>query len=190
MKSSYSAARINKLCYYYYYNSIKFEVTFSTDKVCFLDTITYITEDTIHTTVYTKPTDKKQYLYFTSSHPKHTARAIPFSQAIRFRRIIDNDDLLEGELTTLCSRFIHRGYPADLLKSTVDRVKLLSRDSVLQYKDKSISEAAFDRFLRGRSFLPLILPFHQSFEFNLSNIVADHWHNMLSADCAINNLCY
>lgn len=51
--------------------SIKFEWHFSTDKVTFLDTETYIEDHQLKTTIYTKPTDRKQYLYYTSSHPSH-----------------------------------------------------------------------------------------------------------------------
>ena len=39
----------------------------------------------ITTDLYTKPTDKHQYLLHSSCHPKHTKRAIPF--ALRRRRI-------------------------------------------------------------------------------------------------------
>ena len=162
------------------HDSIKFEVTYSAEKVNFLDTVTYITDDTIHTTVYTKPTDKKQYLYFTSSHPKHTTQAIPYSQAIRYRRIIDNDVLLDSELSVLSSRFLNRGYPLELLSSTSARVKLMSRDSVLKYKDKVLKQLSLERFLKGKSFLPLIVPFHQAFASNLLNVVRTYWNVMLS----------
>ena len=171
-----------------YHNSIKFEVTYSVDHVCFLDTITSIIDNVIHTTVYTKPTDKKQYLHFSSSHPKHTAKAIPYSQAIRYRRLIDNDSLLDAELTSLCELFHNRGYPADLLNATVDKIKLVTRDSVLQYKDKSVKKDSFDKFLRGKSFLPLILPFHQAFEFSLFENIAKHWSDFLKCSDTINTI--
>lgn len=170
------------------HNSIKFEVNYSTDKVCFLDTVTSIVDNVIHTTIYTKPTDKKQYLFFNSSHPKHTAKAIPYSQALRYRRIIDNDDLLHSELTTLVKTFMNRGYPVELLESTVDRVKLLTRDSVLKYKDKSTKKESYDEFLRGRSFLPLILPFHQSLESFLSKQLSLLWNDLINCDEKIKNI--
>jgi hypothetical protein len=53
------------------HTSIKFEINFSKKQVSFLDTITYIEECKIKTSLYTKPTDKKQYLHFESNHPKH-----------------------------------------------------------------------------------------------------------------------
>jgi hypothetical protein len=170
------------------HSSIKFEVNYSHEKVCFLDTVTFITNNTIHTTIYTKPTDKKQYLFFNSSHPKHTTRAIPYSQAIRYRRIIDDDDLLEDELTSLYSQFLSRGYPVDLLNHTMAKIKDIPRSAVLQYKNKNIKQNEFTRYLRGRSFLPIIIPYHQSFEKNLPVIINNYWLQMLSGCSKINNI--
>jgi len=113
--------------------SIKFEAIFSTEKVNFLDTITCILDVVIHITVYTKPTDRKQYLFFNSSHPRHTTRAIPYSLAIRYRRI-SKDNLLENELTSLCTHFANRGYPSELLNNTMERIKGTPRAPVLKTK--------------------------------------------------------
>ena len=49
----------------------------------------------------TKPTDKHQYLLVSSCHPQYTKRSIPFSLALRLRRIFSNPDnykLLTNEL--------------------------------------------------------------------------------------------
>jgi len=54
---------------------IKFEVNYSKTKVNFLDIITYIEDGKILTTIYTKPTNRKQYLYYTSNHPRHVTKA-------------------------------------------------------------------------------------------------------------------
>ena len=158
-------------CFFTFLNSchqsIKFEMCYSTVQVNFLDTVTSISNNTIHTTVYTKPTDKKQYLHFNSCHPSHTKRSIPFSQGIRYKRIIDNDELLASELDSLCSRFVSRGYPDDILAEAVDRCSLLTRDDILKKKNITLKKAAFDKFLKGRSFLPLIIPYHPCFDKKL-----------------------
>jgi hypothetical protein len=163
------------------HKTIKFEATYSQIQVNFLDTITYISQNTIHTTIYVKPTDKKQYLHFTSSHPKHTTRAIPYSQAIRYRRIIDNDDLLTTELANLSKLFLKRGYPLELLNEKFDYVKHMSRQSVLQYKDKKDKEIAFKKYLRGKSFLPLIVPYHQALEKDLKSCLLPLWSEMINS---------
>jgi hypothetical protein len=164
------------------HDSIKFEVNFSVDKVCFLDTVTSIIDNVIHTNVYTKPTDKKQYLFFSSSHPKHTTKAIPYSQALRYRRIIDDDHLLYAELTNLNKAFLIRGYPLELLNHTVERIRLITRDAALQYKDKSVKNSVFLNFLKDKSFLPLILPFHQSLERHIEDHITKFWPILLNSD--------
>ena len=48
--------------------------------VSFLDVNVSLTNDgNISTDLYTKPTDKHQYLLYSSCHPLHTKKAIPFS---------------------------------------------------------------------------------------------------------------
>lgn len=162
--------------------SIKFEPNCSTEKVNFLDTVTFISSQTIHTTVYTKPTDKKQYLHFESSHPKHTTIAIPYSQAIRYRRIIDKEDLFFEELQVLYSRLRSRGYPDELLLKTDNKIKKLSRTEVLKYKSKIDKDTEFNAFLKGKSFLPCIIPFHTDFQSNLKNMIKKHWTLMINAN--------
>ena len=142
--------------------SIKFECISSADRVTFLDTITYVENNEIRTTIYTKPTDKKQYLYYTSNHPRHIFRSVPYSQCIRYRRIIEDDGLLATELSILKSKFMNRCYPADLIDGQFSRAINLKRMSLLKYKTVEEKRANFDKFLRGKTFLPLIVAYHQS----------------------------
>lgn len=164
------------------HTSIKFEVTFSLEKVCFLDTITFIADDIIHTNIYTKPTDKKQYLFFNSSHPKHTTLSIPYSQALRYRRVIDDNSMLNTQLDTLCGHFLSRGYPKQLLVKTMDKVRLLTRSSLLDYRDEVDKRAKFEQFLDGKTFLPLIIPFHQALDQNFKHTFKTLWLDFIKSD--------
>lgn len=152
--------------YFQFLNSrhatIKFQCNYSTDRVTFLDTITYVDNGVIKTTVYCKPTDKKQYLFFTSAHPRHIFHSVPYSQGIRYRRIIDDDELLSSEITNLHSKFERRGYPSQLLLEQFSKALRLDRTILLQYRTSDEKRASFARFLRGRSFLPLIISYHSS----------------------------
>ncbi len=140
--------------------TIKFEWQFSSERVTFLDTITYVSNGTLQTTIYNKPTDKKQYLFFTSCHPSHVTRSIPYSQAIRYRRIIGDDSLLVSELANLKAKFINRGYPSSLLDAQIDKCRTVDRSNTLLYKTAREKRANFHKFLKGRSFLPLIVTYH------------------------------
>jgi hypothetical protein len=70
-----------------YKPSIKFTHKVSKTKISFLDTTTTVKEGNMTTDLYSKPTDKHQYLSPSSCHPKHCFKSIPFSQAIRVNRI-------------------------------------------------------------------------------------------------------
>jgi hypothetical protein len=54
----------------------------SKTKMSFLDTTTTVKEDNMTTDLYSKPTEKHQYLSPSSCHPKHCFKSISFSQAI------------------------------------------------------------------------------------------------------------
>lgn len=70
-----------------FHDSIKFTAETSKNKVNFLDhTKVKLTMDgDLYTDLYVKDTGKSNYLHFTSAHPSHCKRAIPYGQ---FERII------------------------------------------------------------------------------------------------------
>ena len=67
--------------------TIKFEYTFSTQSVNFLDTTIY-TDSTgkLESDLYIKPTDRTLLLHQTSFHPQSCKDAIIYSQALQYRR--------------------------------------------------------------------------------------------------------
>jgi len=90
--------------------SITFTFKKSKTEIPFLDTLLYIHNYKIKTTLYKKPTDNKQYLYVNSEHPSHVKKGIPCAQALRYRRIIVDDQLLDLKLNKLKTSFIARSY--------------------------------------------------------------------------------
>ena len=64
--------------------SLKFTYDISPNQVHFLDVMIYKDNcGNLETGLYTKPTDPPLYLHFSSFHPKHQKKSIPYSQAIR-----------------------------------------------------------------------------------------------------------
>jgi hypothetical protein len=142
------------------HSSIKFEITFSKQLVSFLDTNTYIENNTIKTKLYIKPTDKKQYLHYSSYHPRHIFSSIPYSQALRYRRIIDNDNIYRSELQSLEQKFINREYPKRILTEAFSKASLKNINQLRKYRSFTDKRSGFQKFLKGKSFIPLILPYH------------------------------
>jgi hypothetical protein len=160
------------------HNSIKFEVTCSENQVSFLDTVTYIENGTIKTTIYTKPTDKKQYLYYSSYHPRHIFLSVPYSQAIRYRRIIEDDKLYQKELQFLTEKFIARGYPKHILTGAFNKATLMNTKQLRTYRSSTEKQITFQKFLKGRSFLPLIIPYHNALVSKQFTIKFNHIWNV------------
>ena len=56
--------------------SIQFEQTVSNTKIPFLDVNIIFENSQLTTDLYSNPTDKHQYLYYSSCHPKHTKTSL------------------------------------------------------------------------------------------------------------------
>jgi len=119
------------------HDTIKFTIEFSKKELSFLDTMVYIDKNTIKTKLYTKPTDTKQYLSCNSEHAQHMKTAIPYAQALRYRRIIMDDDILNNELDNLFTNFTARLYPPNIVLNAIEKVKHLDRNNLILYKQKN-----------------------------------------------------
>ena len=80
-------------------------------------------------------------MHFTSYHPRHVFRSIISSQALRYRRVINNDKILNCRLEELKEAFRNSAYPDELIDELVDPVKKYKRS--LEYKSSSEKEKSF-----------------------------------------------
>ena len=103
--------------------------------------------------MFRKPTDASRYLEFTSFHPRNTFRSIVFSQALRYRRIVNDDALLDERLRELQSFFEQSSYPSVMVRDVIRDVK--SRPRTLGYKNKD-EESGF--------FTPWIMTYGSGYE--------------------------
>ena len=90
--------------------TIKFTSNYSFTSIPFLDVNVFVDNGNITTDLYTKATDKHQYLLHSSCHPQHTKRAIPFSLALRLRRVCSSDETFKQRSNELKSYLNNRGY--------------------------------------------------------------------------------
>ena len=68
------------------YPTIKFELVYSKESFNVLDLTLHLQNGYIVTDIYSKLTDSHLYLPFTSSHPYHCKKAIPYGVALRVKR--------------------------------------------------------------------------------------------------------
>ena len=81
----------------------------------------------LQTDLFVKPTDARSYLNISSAHPKHIFSGIVYSQCLRLRRIINDQDRLKQRLTELCQAFEKSGYPKELLVKISSKVLNMQR---------------------------------------------------------------
>ena len=148
---------------------LKFKASYniSEKSVEFLDTVISITNDGfIKTNLYVKPGKRCTYLLNSSCHPKHICENIPYSLALRLKRICsEHIDFLKN-LDILKNALLTRGYNCNYIMTSFDRVVNIDRTVALQKVEKKII---------NRCVLPLMfdprLP-------NISNILYRFWKVM------------
>ena len=151
--------------------NIKFTSSHSSTNVPFLDVDVSLTNDgNICTDLYTKPTDKHQHLLFSSCHPLHTKKAIPFSLALRLRRICSTDETFSTRAAQLTTYLLKRGYNRDLVTEQVQRAANIPRIQTLQTKDVNKPKR-----------IPFITTFNPSLP-HISNIIKKHYNLLLSSN--------
>ena len=110
--------------------SIKFDFKFSKKNVEFLNTLVYIGSINRRlTTLAKKPTECQNYLLAKSTHPFSLKKSIPYSQALRIKRIFSTIEEYRKPSQDLFKKFVEKGYN----KSTV-RKQINQRNN--QRKDK------------------------------------------------------
>ena len=136
-----------------FHPSIKFSAEYSTNSVPFLDTEVILRDGTIHTDLYTKPTDTHQFLLPNSCHPKHCTTSIPYSQWLRIRRMCSQEDCYLRRTAELKTHLLARDYEELKIDLQIQRVFKISHEQALQ---PSRHKAPIER-------VPLVTTYHPAF---------------------------
>ena len=153
------------------HSTIKFTCSHSPSNVPFLDVMVSVKDGSIETDLYTKPTDKHQYLLVSSCHPQHTKRAIPFSLALRLRPICSNPGKYKLSTNELIDYLANRGYDKTFLKTQIQRASDILRTDALTNKPKT---QTFNHPFRHYLYNPA-LP-------NLAHIIINYSNVLYSSD--------
>ena len=81
----------------------------------------------LQTDLYQKPTDSRSFLNFSNCHPQYTFSGTIYSQALRLRRIINNDARLVKRLTELGKDFARCNYPVAMIENIMHKVSCMTR---------------------------------------------------------------
>ena len=147
-----------------FHPSIKFTSESSTKEVPFLDVMVSISDGVLHTDLYSKPTDSHQFLHWTSCHPKHTKRSLPYGLAFRLNRICSTPENLQLRVSELTGFLRDRGYSSRLVTTQISKALSIPRSDAL--KPTGGSESSLDR-------VPLVVTYHPSLPA-ISKIIQRH----------------
>ncbi|MCP3664598.1 MAG: hypothetical protein GY696_19260 [Gammaproteobacteria bacterium] len=145
--------------------TIKLTYEYSHTSFTYLDVAGHILPSgTILTEVFKKSVARNSYLHYTSEHPKHLLNSIPYSQALRFKRICSNDASFERQSKDMARDFVSREYPAHVVQAAVIR----ARSEPIRPKDRPEGEGS-------RPKLHLSIPYGRQLP-KISRILQRHYH--------------
>ena len=152
--------------------TIKFTLSHSATSISILDVKVSLGQfGKVETDLYTKPTDKHQYLLQSSCHPLHTKRAIPFSLALRLRRICSSDDSFTLRANELIKYLNDRGYNLSFLKKETQRVHAITRNETLKPSQTTTNQP---------SRVPLVITYNPTLR-SISSIIQKHFKILSSS---------
>ena len=105
--------------------------------------------------MYTKPTDRHQFLSYTSCHRRGCKQGCPYAQALRLRRICSTDAAFERRANELSEYLVARGYQ-----------KRFVREQIRKAKSKTREEALTPASQKATGRVPMVVTYHP----NLPNI--------------------
>lgn len=112
--------------------SISFTESYSTSTINFLDVTVSLSGTKLTTKLYRKPTDRHQYLHFRSSHTRHCKTSIPYSQALRYRKICSNDADFIDNCRKLRNALTRQKYPLQIIDDAIKRASAIDRNEILR----------------------------------------------------------
>ena len=118
--------------------------------------------------MYAKLTDSHLYFPFSSSHPAHCTRAIPYGVALRVRRNCSTDEFLNKRCVEYKGYLKSQGYNADLVDNQFDRTLSIERSELLKKNVKP-----------DKRVFPLVLDYNPILP-DIQKVVQKHVHLLRS----------
>ena len=115
-----------------FHDTIKFTFDWSRDCINYLDVQVFKKGGVIETDLYTKPTDKHQYLHHTSCHPKGCKRSISYSECLRLKRICSKPALFENRAKELTHFLVARGNHYRFVSDQIQKVRGMDREKLIK----------------------------------------------------------
>ena len=144
--------------------SIKFDYKFDCKQIEFLDTLVYIDQQNkLQTTLFRKSSDRQNFLNAKSEHPYSLKKSIPYSQALRIRRICSTFQEYHSHSRKLIEQFVNKGYKKDVVTQQIQKVEQLNRKLLLHQQK------------HDKQCIPLSVTYGRALP-NFKGIITKHWY--------------
>ena len=139
--------------------------------VNFLDTkIIKDVQGNISTDIFQKPTNTHPYLHWTSAHPPHLKKSIPYSQALRLRRICSSTTILKQRILEYSNVLVACGYKRDRALSEMRKVLSLTQDESLRVRERHTT-----------SRIPFVTTYNPRTSY-IAEVASRNWHFLQSKE--------
>lgn len=149
--------------------AVQYTSTISETQVSFLDTTVKTAQGEITTTIHYKETDSHNFLRYNSFHPKKTKDAIPYSQMLRLRRIISDNEEFTSRKDEMLGFFRQRDFPESVLQSAEKKILRTTQETALQPSTR-------DSLQR----IPFVTTYHPSIQ-KVFHVLKSNW-SILTSD--------
>ena len=119
------------------HDDINFTLEYNQKEQPFLDVMVRNKAGKIETDIFYKETDSKQYLLFSSCHPRHTKINIPYNLARRLKTIISEQNVLINRMKELKMFLLKQNYPENLIDGGIEKAMNLEKSTLRTVKDKT-----------------------------------------------------
>ena len=131
------------------HSSIKFDYKFDCKEIEFLDTLVHIDQN---------------FLNAKSERPYSLKKSIPYSQALRIRRIFSTFQEYHSHSRKLIEQFVKKGYKKDVVTQQIQKIDQIDRKQLLHQQKR-----------HDKQCIPLSVTYSRSLP-NLKDIITKHWH--------------
>uniref|UniRef100_A0A803JSK4 Reverse transcriptase domain-containing protein n=1 Tax=Xenopus tropicalis TaxID=8364 RepID=A0A803JSK4_XENTR len=115
--------------------NLEFDLSYSREKINFLDLELYVKQSKIQSRTYFKSVDVNNYVLASSNHDSAWLKNIPYGQFRRVRKNCSEIGEFEKQAEVITERFQKRGYKPKEIKEAREKTKRLERQQLLVYKD-------------------------------------------------------
>ena len=145
--------------------SVKLDYKSDCKQIEFLDTLIYKDQQNkLQTTLFRKSSDRQNFLNAKLEHPYSLKKSIPYSQALRIRRICSTFQEYHSHSRKLIEQFVNKGYKKDVVTQQIQKVDQLDRKQLLHQQKR-----------HDKQCIPLSVTYSRSLP-NLKDIITKHWH--------------